>query len=169
VFVGGGTPTLVDPAGSADGDARDSHVAGAEVTVECNPDDVTDGDVSRPTVAAGVNRVSIGVQSMVPSVLAALGRTHQPDNVERPWPRCARPASPRSTSTSSTAARARRSPTGEHTLRRALALEPLHVSAYALTVEAGTPLADSRIGTPTTTTSPTSTSWPTSCSLQPGS
>ena len=33
--------------------------------------------------AAGVNRVSIGVQSMVPHVLAALGRTHDPGNVER--------------------------------------------------------------------------------------
>ena len=91
---------------------------------------------------AGVNRVSIGVQSMVPHVLAALGRTHDPANVER----------------AVAAARAVGLPTfnvdiiygaaGESlddwrtTLERALALDPPHVSAYALTVEAGTPLAD---------------------------
>ena len=55
---------------------------GAEVTVECNPDDVTEA-LFETYVAAGVNRVSIGVQSMVPHVLAALGRTHDPANVER--------------------------------------------------------------------------------------
>ena len=56
--------------------------AGAEVTVECNPDDVTPA-LLETYAAAGVNRVSIGVQSMVPHVLAALGRTHDPANVER--------------------------------------------------------------------------------------
>ena len=92
--------------------------------------------------AAGVNRVSIGVQSMVPHVLRVLGRTHDPANVER----------------AVGAVRAAGLPTfnldliygsvGESladwrvTLERALALEPPHVSAYALTVEAGTPLFD---------------------------
>ena len=55
---------------------------GAEVTVECNPDDVTEA-MFETYAGAGVNRVSIGVQSMVPHVLAALGRTHDPANVER--------------------------------------------------------------------------------------
>jgi nucleoside-diphosphate-sugar epimerase len=54
----------------------------AEVTVECNPDDVTVA-MLETFAAAGVDRVSIGVQSMVPEVLAALGRTHDPGNVER--------------------------------------------------------------------------------------
>ena len=56
---------------------------GAEVTVECNPDDVTadaDADVRRRRREPAV---SFGVQSMVPHVLAALGRTHDPANVER--------------------------------------------------------------------------------------
>ena len=81
VFVGGGTPTLVP----ADQLARVLRAiplaAGAEVTVECNPDDVTEA-MLETYVAAGVTRVSIGVQSMVPHVLDALGRTHDPANVE---------------------------------------------------------------------------------------
>ena len=52
------------------------------MTVECNPDDVTD-ELLAVYRRAGVNRVSIGVQSMVPSVLASLGRWHVPDNVVR--------------------------------------------------------------------------------------
>ena len=88
VFVGGGTPTLVDPTALGDVLRAIPIAHGAEITVECNPDDVT-VEMYRILRAAGVNRVSIGVQSMVPSVLAALGRTHDPDSQ----------AFPRSTST----------------------------------------------------------------------
>ncbi|HRK48571.1 MAG TPA: radical SAM protein, partial [Nocardioides sp.] len=63
VFVGGGTPTLVDPDELARMIAAVPVVAGAEVTVECNPDDVTE-DLLRAYRRGGVNRVSIGVQSM---------------------------------------------------------------------------------------------------------
>lgn len=141
VFVGGGTPTRVPPALLAAVLRTVSVADGAEVTVECNPDDVT-GDLLRTYVAAGVNRVSIGVQSMVPSVLAALGRTHVPANVDR----------------AVAAVRAAGLPTfnldiiyggfGESlddwraTVEGVLRLEPPHVSAYALTIEAGTPLAE---------------------------
>ena len=53
---------------------------GAEVTVEANPDTVTDA-VADELAAAGVTRLSIGMQSAVPHVLAALDRTHEPANV----------------------------------------------------------------------------------------
>jgi oxygen-independent coproporphyrinogen-3 oxidase len=140
IFVGGGTPTLVDPAGLAAVIGAIPRVDGAEVTVECNPDDVTD-DLLAHYAAAGVNRISLGVQSMVPEVLAALGRWHSPDNVVR-----AAEAIRRSSiatwnvdliygGAGETVAQ------WEHTVREAIALGPLHVSAYALTVEAGTPLA----------------------------
>jgi oxygen-independent coproporphyrinogen-3 oxidase len=140
VFVGGGTPTLVPPERLAAVLRTIPLATGAEVTVECNPDDVSVA-MFETYVAAGVNRVSIGVQSMVPHVLQVLGRSHDPANVER----------------AVAAARAAGLPTfnldliygsvGESpddwrvTLERALALEPPHVSAYALTVEPGTPLA----------------------------
>ncbi len=52
------------------------------MTVECNPDSV-DAAKFATYVAAGVNRVSLGVQSMRAHVLAELGRTHDPENVAR--------------------------------------------------------------------------------------
>ena len=55
---------------------------GAEVTVEANPDSVT-AESLRTYRTGGVNRMSFGVQSMRPHVLAALGRTHDPDNVRQ--------------------------------------------------------------------------------------
>src|SRR6185503_20416597 len=76
-FVGGGTPTRVPAADLAAVLTTIPLIEGAEVTIECNPDDVT-VEMMRTYAAAGVNRVSIGVQSMVPSVLASLGRTHVP-------------------------------------------------------------------------------------------
>ena len=80
VFFGGGTPTLIDPEHIARILASIPLTGSPEITVECNPDDVT-AAMMRTYVSAGVNRVSIGVQSMVPHVLAALGRAHDPVNV----------------------------------------------------------------------------------------
>ena len=90
VFVGGGTPTLIEPAHIARIIEAVPLSAAPEVTVECNPDDVT-ADLMDTYAAAGVNRVSIGVQSMVPHVLASLGRAHDPANV-RTAVECARAA-----------------------------------------------------------------------------
>ncbi|MEY4339461.1 MAG: putative oxygen-independent coproporphyrinogen oxidase, partial [Actinomycetota bacterium] len=141
VFVGGGTPTLVDPHGLARVLRSIPTTAGAEVTVECNPDDVTP-ELMEAYASAGVNRVSIGVQSMVPSVLASLGRHHQPENVVHAV------ESVRSAGINTFNLDLIYGAAGETldewrtTLQRALELEPPHVSAYALTVEAGTPLFD---------------------------
>jgi oxygen-independent coproporphyrinogen-3 oxidase len=140
VFVGGGTPTLVDPAALAAVVRTIPTVPGAEVTIECNPDDVT-VEMYRTFHAAGVNRVSIGVQSMVPSVLAALGRTHDPDNVRRAV------AAVRAAGIETFNLDLIYGGAGETladwraTLEGAIELQPPHISAYALTVEAGTPLA----------------------------
>jgi putative oxygen-independent coproporphyrinogen III oxidase len=140
VFVGGGTPSLVHPADLLAVLDAVPRAPGCEVTVECNPDTVTP-DLAEAYAAGGVTRVSLGVQSMVGHVLHALGRTHDPGNVRR----------------AVTLVRAAGIPTfnldliyggaGEtpddwtRTLDRALELEPPHISAYALTVEPGTPLA----------------------------
>ena len=82
VFVGGGTPSLVEPEALLDVLAAVPLAPGAEVTLECNPDDLDPARVAA-YVQGGVTRLSIGVQSMVPGVLRALGREHQPDNVRR--------------------------------------------------------------------------------------
>ncbi len=139
VFFGGGTPSLLG--GDQLVRILDAIVRtdDAEVTVECNPD-----SVDAPKLAAyrrgGVNRLSFGVQSMSPQVLAALGRTHDPANVTRAIA-LARDASfehvnvdliygtPGETSENWRA-----------TLVGAIALDVPHVSAYALTIEPATPL-----------------------------
>jgi putative oxygen-independent coproporphyrinogen III oxidase len=141
VFVGGGTPTLVDPHLLA-AVLRDlPTVDGAEVTVECNPDDVTP-ELMAVYADAGVNRVSIGVQSMVPHVLTALGRTHVPANVERAVAAVRHAGIPTFNMDLIYGGAGESLDDWRTTLEGALALEPFHVSAYALTVEAGTPLFD---------------------------
>lgn len=139
VFVGGGTPTLVDPEALMQVLGAIPLGDGAEVTVECNPDDVT----SRMLAIyrdGGVTRLSIGVQSMVPHVLEALGRTHDPRNV-RVAAEAAHEAGLPFNVDLIYGARGESQADWEVTLREATALDPVHVSAYGLTVEAGTPLA----------------------------
>ena len=140
VFVGGGTPTHVPADGLARVIAAIPVGPDAEITVESNPDDVTEA-MMRTYAAAGVNRISIGVQSMVDSVLVALGRTHVPANVERAV------AAVRAAGIATFnldliyGGAGERLADWERTIRGAIALDPPHISAYALTVEAGTPLA----------------------------
>lgn len=144
LYFGGGTPSRLGGGGIAEAATIvGRHLAlspGAEVTVEANPEDVVE-DAARRWVEAGVNRVSLGVQSFDPGVLAWMHRTHDvaavhraarvladvglenwsldliyalPPEVSRDWGR---------------------------DLDEAIALRPTHVSAYGLTVEGGTPLA----------------------------
>ncbi|MCU1453768.1 MAG: hemN [Acidimicrobiales bacterium] len=138
-FVGGGTPSRVPAAALLDVLAAVPFAPGAEISIECNPDDVT-LELLAAYRAGGVTRLSFGVQSMVPEVLATLGRTHDPDNVRRAADAAHAVGLPFNVDLIYGAA-------GEtldqwsHTLDAAIALEPVHVSAYGLTVEAGTPLA----------------------------
>jgi oxygen-independent coproporphyrinogen-3 oxidase len=113
---------------------------GAEVTVECNPDTVTP-DLVEAYAAGGVNRLSFGVQSMVPHVLTALGRAHDPANVTT-CVELARAAGLSFNLDIIYGAAGESLEDWRHTLEAVLALDPPHVSAYGLTVEAGTPLAD---------------------------
>ena len=141
VFFGGGTPSLLPaPLLVSVLDAVE-RVPGAEVTVECNPETVSP-ELFAAYRAAGVTRVSFGVQSMIPSVLAALGRVHDPASVARAA-RWAVEAGFASWNADLIYGGAGESlDDWRHTLDAVLALEPPHVSAYALTVEPGTPLAD---------------------------
>ncbi len=141
VFVGGGTPSLVsaeqlmavlDELPLADG---------AEVSVECNPDTV-DVELFETYRAHGVDRISLGVQSMVPHVLQALGRTHDPDNVAAAVEAARAAGIPRLNLDLIYGGAGESLADWERTLADAVALGPDHVSAYALTIEPGTGLAD---------------------------
>jgi len=140
VFFGGGTPSLLAGADLVRILAAVPRRADAEVTVECNPDTVTP-ELMQTYAGGGVNRVSFGVQSMVPHVLTSLGRTHVVENV-RAAVTAARQAGLGSFNLDIMYGGA-----GESladwiaTVDAVLALDPPHVSAYGLTVEPGTPLA----------------------------
>ena len=143
VFIGGGTPTLLPPSDlarllSAVGE-KFGLAAGAEVTVEANPDSVTRASLAE-LAAAGVTRVSFGMQSQVRHVLAVLDRTHDPLRIPDVvgWARDAGLAVSLDLIYDTP---------GEslgdwrQSVEAALACAPDHLSAYALVVEDGTKLA----------------------------
>jgi oxygen-independent coproporphyrinogen-3 oxidase len=144
VFFGGGTPTLLAPEAlgrllgavrSAVGIAR-----GAEVTVEANPETV-DERTFEALLEAGFNRFSVGVQSLAPNVLVRLGRTHS-GRVALD----ALAAAQRAGATDLNADLIFGSPwetpdDWRRSLEGIVEAGTTHVSAYALTVEEGTPLA----------------------------
>jgi oxygen-independent coproporphyrinogen-3 oxidase len=143
VFFGGGTPTLLPAAdllAMLDEVRRRFGLAhDAEVTTEANPDSVTRESLAE-LAAGGITRVSFGMQSAVPTVLATLDRTHDPDRVPQAvaWAREAGLAvsldliygTPGESMADWAAS-----------ITAALACEPDHLSAYALVVEPGTKLA----------------------------
>ena len=140
VFFGGGTPSLIAPALLLSILDAVPRADGAEVTVECNPETVT-AALLAAYVEGGVTRVSFGVQSTAPHVLASLGREHTPSMVQRAIA-LARAAGFASWNVDLIYGAAGESlDDWKRTLDDVLALDPPHVSAYALTVEAGTPLA----------------------------
>jgi oxygen-independent coproporphyrinogen-3 oxidase len=144
VFFGGGTPTLLPPEDLARVvaavDAEFGLEPGAEVTTESNPDSVSAADLAALR-AGGINRISFGMQSAVPRVLAVLDRTHDPDRVPTVvgW---AREAGFGSVSLDLIYGTPGESVSDwERSLRTALGCGPDHVSAYSLIVEQGTALA----------------------------
>ncbi len=143
VFFGGGTPTLLPPGDLArmlDAVREAFGIAdGAEITVEANPDTVDDR-VVQTLAAAGVTRLSIGMQSARPHVLAALDRTHDPRNVATAVA-AARGAGLDVSVDLIYGAPGESLEDWRASLETATALEPDHISAYALIVEDGTKLA----------------------------
>ncbi|MBD2761445.1 coproporphyrinogen III oxidase [Kocuria sp. cx-455] len=143
VFFGGGTPTLLPAENLAAvlQQARESFglAPDAEITVEANPDSVTDRTFEI-LAQAGVNRVSFGMQSAVPHVLKVLERTHTPANVPLAV------AGARKAGLSVSVDLIYGTP-GEsvrdwrRSVETALDLESDHISAYSLIIEDGTKLA----------------------------
>jgi putative oxygen-independent coproporphyrinogen III oxidase len=144
VFFGGGTPTLLPPADLARVVAAIDDAFGladdAEVTTESNPDSVGPEDLARLR-EGGINRISFGMQSAVPHVLAVLDRTHDPLRVPMVVD-AARAAGFDQVSLDLIYGTPGESMADwEASLQTALASDPDHLSAYALIVEEGTALA----------------------------
>ncbi|MEQ8435946.1 MAG: radical SAM family heme chaperone HemW [Ilumatobacter fluminis] len=140
VFVGGGTPSMVPPHELGAVIDTIPKIDGAEVSVECNPDDV-DAALLRAFVEHGVNRVSLGVQSMATHVLGTLGRRHDQRNVDRAVVAIREVGLPTFNLDIIYGAAGESVEDWRRTVDAVVALEPPHVSAYGLTVEPGTPLA----------------------------
>jgi len=143
VFFGGGTPTLLPVADLASllAGIRSTWglAPGAEVTTEANPDSVDERSLAE-LAAAGFTRVSFGMQSAVPRVLATLERTHDPDRIPQvvAW---ARAAGLQVSLDLIYGTPGESADDWQASLDLALAQRPDHLSAYALIVEPGTKLA----------------------------
>lgn len=141
VFFGGGTPSRLTPAQLLRILDVIPRTRDAEVTVECNPEDAS-LERLRAYRHGGVNRMSFGVQSTQPAVLADLGRRHGTMAHEE----VSRAVSEAGFSTWNMdliiGSRAESLDDVRRTLDDLLGLEfaPPHISCYALTPEAGTPL-----------------------------
>ena len=144
IFIGGGTPTVLPPddLGRLVAAVRDrfGFVENAEVTTESNPESVDAAALHRLR-KLGFNRISFGMQSAVPHVLATLDRVHSPGRPQQAV------AEARAAGFTNTSLDLIYGTPGESTadwrvsLDAALALSPEHISAYALIVEEGTRLA----------------------------
>lgn len=144
IFVGGGTPSLLPAAvigALLDRIARNfSLEKGSEITLEGNPESLLEHGYMHDVLAAGVNRISMGVQSLQAEHLRLLGRAH----------------SPREAVSAIMAARSagvqnlnldlmwglpgQRVRQWLHTLKEIVLLRPEHVSAYGLSLEPDTAL-----------------------------
>ncbi len=139
IFIGGGTPTLLEPRLLGRVLEELSPLHAAEVTVEANPETVT-GPLLEVLVAGGVNRISMGAQSFHPGHLRMLERHHDPASVRRSV-ELARAAGIDNINLDLIFAIPGQV-LGEwlSDLEAALALQPEHLSCYGLTYEPNTPL-----------------------------
>jgi putative oxygen-independent coproporphyrinogen III oxidase len=145
VFFGGGTPSRLAPELLCRILRAVPRAADAEVTVECNPEDADQAHLSAYR-DAGVNRMSFGLQSTHEHVLAGLGRRHVPDAASHLAAEVHRAGFETWNLDLIFGGAGERDDDWRRTLDTILALDfpPPHISAYALTVEPGTPLARDR-------------------------
>src|SRR5690625_2193177 len=143
LFFGGGTPTLLPADALIEMKKAVEQAWGlapeAEVTTEANPDSVTRASLER-LAAAGFTRVSFGMQSAVPRVLATLDRTHDPARIPTvvQW---AKEAGLQISLDLIYGTPGETIADWRASVSTALACEPDHISAYALVIEEGTKMA----------------------------
>jgi len=144
LYFGGGTPSLMDPGQVASliqaAARRFGLEADAEVTLEANPGTLTPARLAGYR-AAGVNRISLGIQSFEDRLLARLGRIHSKAEALSAFD-AARAAGFDNISIDLMHSLPEQTPEQwREALAQGIALSPEHISAYALSVEEGTPFA----------------------------
>lgn len=144
VFIGGGTPSLLEGEQIARLlDAAQRHftiAADAEITLEANPESVRE-ERMRDYRAAGVNRVSMGVQSLDADELRFLDRLHSAARAQQALSEIRNAGFDNVNLDLIYGLPRQRFETWRNTLEQVAAWRPEHLSCYALTVEDGTPLA----------------------------
>ena len=142
IFFGGGTPSILKAGWIADIlDAihRNFKVRkDAEITIECNPGTLTFEKLSIYK-SAGINRISVGLQSASDAELRELGRIHTYEDFLRSYDLIRKKGFSNVNIDLMAALPGQTLKSYEQTLRRVLALKPEHISAYSLIIEEGTP------------------------------
>ncbi|MQF82893.1 radical SAM family heme chaperone HemW [SAR202 cluster bacterium AD-802-E10_MRT_200m] len=143
VFIGGGTPSLLNPQQirglMTSVESGFSLKKDAEITAETNPDDIT-YDLLDGFINSGVNRLSMGVQSLDNSLLKDLGRRHNAETARRAF-RCMREKGFSNVSLDLMYGLPNQTlGQWQETLNDVIEMKPDHISAYCLTLEDGTAL-----------------------------
>ena len=146
VYFGGGTPSLISPKGISNilsELSKKFKLKNPEITIEANPGTV-DMESLRGYKNAGINRISIGIQSFNDRLLSSLGRTHSSKDALSAF------ESARTAGFNNIGIDLIHSIGGESSqdwkddLKDAVSLHPEHISAYNLTIEEGTPFHHSQ-------------------------
>ncbi|HET6473809.1 MAG TPA: radical SAM family heme chaperone HemW [Pseudomonadales bacterium] len=144
IFLGGGTPSLFSGRAIAtllDGvRARATLATGVEITLEANPGAIDEAHFVAYR-SAGVNRLSIGAQSFDATQLRALGRIHEPGDIERAFAAATRAGFERVNLDLMHGLPGQSAGDAREDLERAIALGPSHLSWYQLTIEPRTEFA----------------------------
>lgn len=144
IFIGGGTPSLMQPAQLTrlmDVLSQYPISKAAEITMEANPGTLTP-ELLHTMHTSGINRLSIGLQSADDAALSLLGRIHTYEQFEENY-HAARAAGFQNINIDLMSALPGQSPEAyENGLFRILSLHPEHISAYSLIIEEGTPFYD---------------------------
>lgn len=142
IFFGGGTPSILKAGWIADildVIHRNFKVRkDAEITIECNPGTLTFEKLSIYK-SAGINRISVGLQSASDAELRELGRIHTYEDFLKSYDLIRKKGFSNVNIDLMAALPGQTLKSYEQTLRRVLALKPEHISAYSLIIEEGTP------------------------------
>lgn len=141
IYLGGGTPTALKPELLDEllAAVHDLNSGASEISIECNPESLTSAKAA--VLGRYVNRVSLGVQSFDPVLRRTVGRCGDPQRIQPAFEMLVRHGLENLSCDLIYSLPGQSCEDWERDLKRALELPVRHLSAYALTVEEGTPLS----------------------------